>query len=182
VYDAGWLLHKRVRHAHLWIQAPTHNPYLCRPRSTFPPMTTGTIAGILELIRTTSTPGWVEKGRNDESTVLHSVKRGSRSRRALRLLWRTPPGYAQFKAGMVVGVFAAGRHEHRTEPVSGLPPAPPGPSHWSHRQRPHVTGHQIRKLPHRLASSLSTIDDTREGQHQASSLVYPSRQAWAYGR
>jgi hypothetical protein len=65
--------------------------------------------------------------------------------------------------------------------VSGLPPAPPGPSHRSHCQRPHVTDRQTHKLPHRLVSTLGT-EDSHRGQRQASSLTSPPRQVWAHGR
>ena len=41
-------LHKCASLAHLSRRPPHDNPCLCRTKSTFPPMTTGTISGILE--------------------------------------------------------------------------------------------------------------------------------------
>ena len=181
MHNTGWPFHKRARFARLWIPMPAHNPCLRKVRSTFPRMTTGTMSGILDLDQINISPGWIGKGNNHESTFLHSAKRGSRTWKLLRLLWRTSSVYAQLEASVVVGVFVASRHEHRIESVSGLPPAPPGPSYRIHCQRPHVTVRQTRKLPHGLASTLNAKDD-REGQRQAPRLTYPSRQAWAHGR
>jgi hypothetical protein len=82
---------------------------------------------------------------------------------------------------LVDRVFAVGKHKDQGEPVSSLPPVPHVPPYRRRCQRSHVgdsravgTGSKPTANPNR--------DDNREGKRQASSLTYPSRQAWADGR
>ncbi len=200
--------HKRAHLAHLCRRAPHDNPYLCRTRSTFPPMTTGTISGILESYLLNNAGGGVlaagyagrrythhpyssrrylesiqavrtapalkRKGRNHENEFIRMVASGAGRGAALCLLRCIPPTGAQFEPVVVAGIASAARHKHRAEPVPVLPPAPPGPSHWSRSQYASLKTLWAIKASHKPTSNHS-ITDRREG-HCA------SLQAWAHGR
>ena len=201
------IFHKCARLAHLWTRAPHENPYLCRAKSTFPPMTTGTISGILEsylpnnpgggalkashtghqythhpyssrryleLIQAArSAPAWRQKGRKHEVNTVRMVASGSGRGEALRLLRCTPRTGPQFEPVVAARIPTAARHQHRAESVPVLPPAPPGPSHWSCYQHSNLrTPRAISTSPR--PTSNSNIEDIGEGR--------PSFQAWADGR
>jgi hypothetical protein len=183
--DARPALHKCSRPApgcaHLWSQAPGGNPHLCTPRSTFPPMTTGPISGILKFDRVaTAARGFVRKGRNHGKTSIHT--RGEPGRgNALCLVRRTPHSLAQCKSYLVVGVLATNRYALHFEPVSRLSTARHSPSHQRCGQR----------APVRDASAISPsprpvlerrIADQHGGQCQALSLTCPPWQVGGHGR
>lgn len=101
-----------------------------------------------------------------ERERIRAREKKTRSRRAVALVDR---------------VFAAGKHKDQGEPVPSLPPAPHVPPYRRRCQRSHVgdsravgTGPKPTTNPKKK--------DNREGKRQASSLTYPSRQAWADGR
>jgi hypothetical protein len=149
--------------------------------STFPRMTTGTTLGILQSIHVVSiTPRWVRKGRNYERAITLSRSESGRGE-VLCLLWRTPPGHAQLETDLVSGVSAAGRHEHRCEPVCSLSPTPHSPSHRRRGPRSHLGGSGATGRSHGPLSNPGT-EDNRAGRRQASSLTCPSRPARADGR
>lgn len=180
--DAGSTLHKCAGLAQIGISARRLDPQMCKARSTFPRMTTGTVSGTLKSVQPVSiTPGWVRKGRNDGNTFSHSVTSKYARGRALCILRRIASSRAQLKPDLVAGVSAAGRHEHRAQPVSSLPPAPHIPPHRRRCQRPHVGPLWAYGTTHRPKSNPSTKDNG-EGQLQASKLTCPSRWAWLDGR
>ena len=179
--NAHLVLHKCASRAHLWSPPPGRDPVLCRTRSTFPPMTTGTIWGILESVRAVGTaPGWVRKGRDHERAAKHTVAGGAGRRKALRLLWRCPPGRARFGPTLVAGGSAAGGHELWCGPVSGLPPAQHGSSQRRLCQRSALSRLWAIATPTRPRhQTLNT--DSRGRKGRAASLACPPLQAWADG-
>jgi hypothetical protein len=175
-------LHKCVWLAHLWRQAPHDNPYLCRARSTFPPMTTGTLSGILESIQAARTaPALRRKERKHEVNTIRMVASGSSRGTALRLLRCTPWAGAQFEPVVAAGIPAAARYQYRSESVPVLSPAPPGPSPRSCCQHSNLRTLEAISSYHRPASN-SIIANNGEGHREALSLPHPSSQAWADGR
>jgi hypothetical protein len=179
---AACALHNCASHAHLWRQASHRNPHLCRTKSTFPPMTTGTISCILEPDQAEGVaPACRRKGRKHEINTVRMDANGSGRGAALRLLWCIPRAGAQSEPVVAAGVPAAARHQHRAELVPVLPPAPTGPSHRSRCQYAYLRTPWAIKSSHRPTSN-QIIVESREGQRQASRLPCPSLQEGTHGR
>ena len=180
--DPYFTLHGCARCAHLWSPALCQDRVLCKSRSTFPRMTTGTISGTLISVQEVGTTlRWVRKGRNHEAVAEQSVTGGAGRGNTLYLLRCHPRGRSQFESDMVTGISAAGRYEPSGKPVPGLPPARHGASHRRLCQRPRIGALRALGTPCGPASDLGA-GQHRGGQDQAKNLTCPLLGAWADGR
>jgi hypothetical protein len=169
---AGRGLHKWPGLAHLWSQVPADNPRLCKAKSTFPLMTSGTISGILEAIQGEPiAPAWPGKGKVHETIFQQAFTRESGRRKALCCLRHIPPGRARGEAGLVVTVSAAVKRDRRVKPLLGLQPAPPGSAHRRRRQCARIGRLGASSTLCRLLQPV--IKSDRQGKQQASILPHP---------
>jgi hypothetical protein len=179
--DPHCTLHRCARCAHLWSRALCQDLVLCRSRSTFPRMTTGTVSGTLNSVQEVETAlSWVRKGRNHEAVAKQPATGGAGRGNTLYFLRRHPRGRSQFEPDMVIGISAAGGYEPSGKPVSGLPPAWHGASHRRLCQRPRIGVLRALGTPCGPASDRGA-GQHRGGQDQAENLTCPLLWAWADG-
>ena len=180
--DAGSLLHKGGGPARLWRRLPGGDRHLCKKRSTFSWMTTGTVSGILKSIHAVrAASGWTREGRDHESTVADLVTVESRRGATLCRLRHSAPGCPQDEPEVVVGIPGAGDYEHGDGPLPGLPPASNGAAHRSCHQRPHLKDLGAARTRRKPTSKTKIVEDRYRGR-RASCLACPASRVGSHGR